>query len=93
MDDGILQRFLDEEGRLKVWPSKPSHKEMVLAYLASKFRANQTYNEKQVNETIKEWHTFTDWSLLRRELVNRGFMTRDRNGYEYKLTDRYVNHG
>lgn len=88
MTNDVLSRFLDIDNKVQVWPSKPQHKEIVISYLATKFTYDKVYSEKEVNEIIKNWHTFTDWPLLRRELVDRGFMQRDRNGYEYRLTDK-----
>lgn len=83
-DEAILRRFLDEQGRVAVWPSKPAHKQIILAYLATKFAPDRTYTEKEVNEILNNWHTFTDWPLLRRGLVDAGLLSRDRNGYEYR---------
>jgi len=90
MEADIITRFIDDEGRITVWPSKSRHKEIVISYLAGKFQKGHPYIEKEVNEVIKQWHTFTDWPLLRRELVDRGYLNRDRGGYEYRLTDKSV---
>ncbi|MBP6005429.1 DUF2087 domain-containing protein [Candidatus Saccharibacteria bacterium] len=83
MSSEQLSRFLDTDGKVKIWPTKQAHKEIVLEYLSSKFDASNTYTEKDVNEILKTWHTFTDWPLLRRELIDRGYMARDRGGYKY----------
>lgn len=85
MTEDILNRFLDKEGRLAVWPSKSMHKQVALEYLATKFDPSRVYTEKEVNEVLNKWHTFTDWPLLRRSLVDAGYLARDRNGYEYKV--------
>lgn len=87
-DESMLRRFLDEQGRVAVWPSKPTHKQLVLVYLATKFAPGRTYTEKEVNEILKTWHTFGDWPLLRRGLVDAGFLGRDRGGYEYRLAGK-----
>lgn len=80
-----VSRFLDDEERVKQWPKKLSDKKLVLAYLAGKFDANHIYHEREVNELLKQWHTFSDWPLLRRELVEQGFFSRNRTGTEYRL--------
>ena len=79
-------KFYDTLGRLTVWPKKQDDKEMVVAALSTKFAKNRTYTENEVNQVLKAWHTFTDWPLLRRELIERGYMTRDREGQEYRLS-------
>jgi len=79
------QRFLDSSGRVEQWPSHQDGKLLVLAYLASKFDPDNTYTEQEVNDLLKEWHTFDDWPLLRRELFDRGFVDRNRDGTNYHL--------
>ena len=76
-------RFLDENGKLKVWPSRQSDKEVAVKYLAGKFDIDKKYHEREVNEILKLWHTFSDWPLLRRELFERGYFSRDKSGTDY----------
>ena len=84
MNDPKLKRFLNEEGQLLVWPKKQADKERVIAYLAPKFEFNRSYHELEVNETLKQWHIFGDWPLLRRELFERGYLDRNRSGTDYR---------
>lgn len=79
----ILERFLDEEGMIKQLPSKKEARLIVLAYLAEKFEAGKDYTEKQVNAIIDSWHTFGDYFLLRRELIDSGLMKRMSDGSRY----------
>jgi len=78
-----ISRFLDENGRIRIWPSKKDMKEAVLGYLAEKFEYNRTYTEKEVNCIIQEWHTFNDYFILRRGLIDCGLFSRTRNGASY----------
>ena len=78
-------KFLDDQGRLQQWPSKQTDKLLVLAYIATKFDRNSTYSEERLNILLKQWHTFNDWALLRRELVERGFIDRNLDGTNYHL--------
>jgi hypothetical protein len=78
-----VERFLDIDNRVTVWPKKQKDKEVVIAYLAGKFDFGQSYHETTVNEMLKQWHTFSDWALLRRELFERGYLNRNRSGTEY----------
>jgi hypothetical protein len=78
-----IMRFLDEEGRIKSWPSKKALKLEVLRYLSGKFEYGLTYKEKEVNNIINNWHTFNDFFLLRRGMIESCFMKRTRDGAEY----------
>ncbi len=48
-----IQRFLDGENRITVWPKKHQGKELVVAYLATKFEFGKTYHERDINEILK----------------------------------------
>lgn len=78
---------MDKQGRLTQWPTKRADKLQVLAYLASKFELGKHYTELEVNELLKVWHTFNDWPLLRRELFDKGFVDRNRDGSDYRLME------
>lgn len=80
-----VERFLDGDGRLEVWPSKQQDKQLVCEYLATKFVVGQSYSEVEVNDLLKAWHTFSDWPLLRRELYERHLLDRDPDGSNYRL--------
>lgn len=76
-------RFLDEEGRLKQFPSKKTMRDAVLLYLHEKFEDGRDYTEKEVNAVLTEWSTIGDYFLLRRELVDSGLLGRTPNGGRY----------
>jgi hypothetical protein len=75
--------FLNKEGKIKVWPSKQSAKQVVLRYLGSFFDTGRFYTEKEINLIIDEHHIFGDYFLLRRELINHGILVRTPNGARY----------
>ena len=52
MEKGI-DNYLDENGRVKQWPSKMIMKNKVLEYLLSKFEDDVYYTEAQINEDRK----------------------------------------
>ena len=79
-----ISRFLNEQGQVFVWPKKHADKQLVLDYLIEKFETENIYTEKDVNDILNQWHTFQDWPLLRRSLVDLGLLTRDIEGYEYR---------
>jgi hypothetical protein len=78
------ERFLNSSGQVERWPKKMADKDSVLAYLAAKFEFDRSYREREVNEILKQWHTFTDWPLLRRELFEKGYFNRNRSGTDYR---------
>ncbi|MDB5182477.1 MAG: transcriptional regulator [Candidatus Saccharibacteria bacterium] len=78
-----VSRFLNEEGQVVTWPKKHADKKLVMEYIVEKFELEKPYTEKEVNEIINQWHTFQDWPLLRRGMIDAGLMTRDIEGHEY----------
>ncbi|MDB5178436.1 MAG: hypothetical protein JWN01_379, partial [Patescibacteria group bacterium] len=80
-----LNAFIDGDGIVTQWPTKSDARVQILAYLAHKFELTRVYSEPEVNEVLKRWHTFGDWPLLRRELVEHGYLERDRAGREYRV--------
>ncbi len=85
-----LKSYIDKEGRLTQWPSPTNKKglqRMALVYLASKFEFERQYSEREVNAILKEWHTFGDHALLRRELYDKGFFDRKVDGSQYWRTE------
>ena len=77
-----IARFL-ENGKITQVPAPNRTKLPVLGYLAGKFEFDRTYTEKQVNAVINKWHTFSDYFILRRLLIDYGFMDRTPNGAQY----------
>lgn len=78
-----IEQFFDEHGRLTVWPARPAHRQAVLERLLDSFEPGRLYSEPEVNDVLKDLHTFGDHALLRRELFERGLLDRERNGAAY----------
>ena len=78
-----MYKFINESGEIIKWPKKPSEKEVVVIYLATKFDYDKKYTEKEINSIIDKYHLFNDVPLLRRELVSRRFLSRKDDGSEY----------
>lgn len=75
--------FLDDTGKIKQIPAPNRTKMPVLAYLCSKFEQDRIYREKEVNEIIDAWHTFGDYFILRRLLIDYKLLERTPNGERY----------
>lgn len=71
---------------MKVWPSRRRRADQLcaLAYLAEKLPQDSDLSEAEVNAILKQWHTFGDWALLRRELFECGFVTRTNDCRVYR---------
>lgn len=82
-----IEIFLDGSGRIMQLPVPERTKRPVLAYLAGKFEPGRRYREKEVNAMIDKWHTFGDYFILRRLLVDYGFMARRADGSAYWRTE------
>ena len=78
-----LTRFLDDTGRLTKLPSKQRLRQYAYAYLAEKFEADSTYTEREVNAILNAWHTFGDYFILRRGLIDGEFLQRLPDGSKY----------
>jgi hypothetical protein len=83
-----IENYLDAEGRVTRWAGRKhfADQPLILSYLADKFEVGREYTEREINATLKQWHTFEDWALLRRELFEQGYFNRVTNGTRYWRT-------
>ncbi len=70
-------------GKLKRLPTKVKRWNVVLRWLSTRFEADRRYTEKEVNAILSEVHE--DYATLRRNLVEFGYMQRERGGGDYWL--------
>lgn len=80
-----LRPFVDDDGRLRQWPTRQKVQRMAVAYLAARLEPGREYSEREVNELLLEWHTFGDWALLRRAMFDWCFVDRESDGSRYRL--------
>ena len=78
-----FENFLDEKGRVIKWPAKHSLKIEVVKYIAEKFESDRVYTEKEVNNLIDQWHTYGDYFMLRRGMIEYKLLSRTRDGSKY----------
>lgn len=69
-----------EGDRLKTIPSRRKARVIVLQHLLRGFDPERQYPEPEVNEILARAHE--DYATLRRELVDYGFMTREKGVYQ-----------
>lgn len=84
----LTARHYDETGRLTRWPGKYSLRLLCLWVLWSRIPARTRFSEPEINERINDYHLFEDHALLRRELVDRGFLTRTEDGRQYERIEQ-----
>jgi hypothetical protein len=77
-DDAILRAFF-EGPRLRQIPASRKKRVIVLRRLLERFDPGRSYPEPEVNDLLREAHD--DVATLRRELVDYGFLVRDRGIY------------
>ena len=71
--DQVLRRFISK-GRLLAIPAARGKRLVVLDHLAGLFEPGRRYPEPEVNELLGRYHP--DYALLRRYLVDDGFLDR-----------------
>jgi hypothetical protein len=72
-EEVVLRRFL-QRGRLLSVPAARGKRLVVLNYLAGLFEPGRRYPEAEVNQLLGRYHP--DYALLRRYLVDDGFLDR-----------------
>ncbi len=77
-EQAVLNAFL-RDGKLIALPAQQHRREIVFRWLVDQFEYDWPYPEKEINVTLEQFHP--DFALLRRELVDRGYMTRDHGIY------------
>lgn len=77
--DQVLRAFLDDEGRIMHIPAKVAKRLVVLDHVAQAFEVGRRYPERQVNDILRRFHH--DWAMLRRYLVDEGFLSREGGAY------------
>lgn len=74
----ILRNFFDGP-RLKNIPAQRKQRVLVLQLLLERFEPERQYEEREVNDILRTAHE--DVATLRRELVDYGYMVRERGIY------------
>lgn len=81
-DRKVLRDYI-RNGQLKEIPAKRKKLMPILRWLALEFKPDVIYTEKEVNDLIRQFHA--DYATLRRELIDNGYLRRERGGSKYWL--------
>ena len=76
---GVLRSFLGADGRLRVMPARRAKRLAVLDHLAQVFEPGVRYPEVEVNRLLRAVHD--DVAMVRRYLVDEGFLGRENGSY------------
>jgi hypothetical protein len=74
----VFRAFFDQ-GHLKTMPAKRSKRLVVLDHIAQVFEPGVRYPETDVNAFLRAFHP--DYAMVRRYLVDEGFLARDHGIY------------
>ena len=72
---------LGTDGPLARYPSRSKPLQLVLDVIAEHFAYGQLYSEQEVNDVLEP--VYADYALLRRSLVDYGYMERKKDGSQY----------
>jgi len=76
----IKTQFISE-GVLKKFPPKEKQRIVILREITNLLKSDYIYNEKELNFTLKSF--YEDYVLIRRYLIEYGFIDRKRDGSQY----------
>ena len=82
----VLGHF-DEVGRMIRWPSRTNHQLLCLWGVWAHIPGGARFSEAEINDFINSAHTFGDFAILRRSLVNEGMLARTPDGRIYRRLD------
>jgi hypothetical protein len=68
-------------GKIRVLPERHKTLTVIMRWIATKFQAGIDYAEQEVNAILTQY--YEDYVTLRRELINYGFLKRERDGSRY----------
>jgi hypothetical protein len=77
-----FKTFADKDGRITRLPVKLSKKVALSEWLFTLLEDSKTYTEREVNDIFGEY--VEDFALMRRMLVEAGWLERDSYGREYR---------
>lgn len=81
----IVKKYFpgEMEGRLKKFPLREKHKLVVLREIVKGIKSERTYEEKELNQLLVAF--YDDYAVIRRYLIEYGFLDRKPDGSQYWL--------
>lgn len=76
----IINKYFSN-GVLKTFPSKEKQRLVIIKEILNHLQTDYTYDESELNKTLKD--IYEDYALIRRYLVDYGFLQRTSDGSSY----------
>ncbi|QKS72487.1 metalloregulator ArsR/SmtB family transcription factor [Paenalkalicoccus suaedae] len=83
----VVANFTDGSGRLTQLPAQRKKRLMLLEYMLRGLEQGRAYEEREVNEHIKQF--YDDYATVRREFIMSHFMFRQDGVYELNPRDMW----
>lgn len=85
-----ITKYFDNNLVLMRFPPKESHRELCLWFFWSRIPQNAKFNEIAFSKYLNGLHSFGDAALIRRYLIEYGFVSRSRDGSDYQRIELEV---
>jgi hypothetical protein len=82
----VLQTFLDEDGRIKAFPTQEKKFLVILRHVFTAFQPGVKYSEREMNEILSRYSE--DTAYLRRSLIEYHLMEREGGGGKYWVSEK-----
>lgn len=83
-----LMRHFDGAGHLIRWPNRFNEQATCLWVIWSQLPPRESLTEQQISRKLDAMHTFGDFALLRRELVEQGLVSRTQDCRDYRRIEQ-----
>lgn len=83
-----VSRHFDADGVLLRWPSKASLQPLCLWALWARMEPGRDYADRENTELLNAWASFGDHALLRRAMVDMGYVSRTPDGRIYRRIEQ-----
>jgi hypothetical protein len=83
-----VSRHFDSRGVLLRWPSKNSLQPLCLWALWARMEPGCDYTDRENTDLLNAWASFGDHALLRRAMVDMGYVTRTPDGRIYRRIEQ-----
>lgn len=83
-----VSRHFDAEGVLMRWPAKNNLQPLCLWALWARMEPGRNYADAENTQLLNAWASFGDHALLRRSMVDMGYVSRTPDGRVYRRIEQ-----
>lgn len=81
-------RHFDADGVLMRWPARNGQQPLCLWALWARMEPGRDYSDRENTDLLNAWASFGDHALLRRSMVDMGYVTRTPDGRTYRRIEQ-----